>query len=220
MIREGRPTLAASAGQWDEWIDALRNREGLLLTEALLLTERAALGSWARVAERVGALLIELGDRWAAGAVTVAEEHLISDRLRRVLSRLAESLPLLPDAPVCLLAVADGDAHTGGLSLSELTLREAGWRTVWAGAPLPVADLVAAIRQWQPRMVALSASVACQPSTLLGTAARVVEVCRATGAVLALGGRGHWPAIPAEAGRRFEDFPSFATFASATRAGR
>jgi len=220
LIREVRPTLAASAGQWDEWIEALRDREGLLLTEALLLKERAALGSWARVAERVGALLIEVGDRWASGTVTVAEEHVISDRLRRVLSRIAESLPLLPDAPVCLMAVADGDAHTGGLSLTELTLREAGWRTVWAGAPLPVADLVAAIRQWQPRMVALSASVASQPSALLAAAARVVEACRAAGAVVALGGRGHWPAIPADAGRRFEDFPAFAAFATATRLGR
>jgi len=220
LIREAGPPLRGSTAHWDEWIAALLDREGALLTEARLLTERAAQGSWARVAEQVGALLIEVGDRWASGAITVAEEHLISERLRRVVSRIAESLPLLPDAPVCLMAAAEGDAHTGGLSLTELTLREAGWRAVWVGAPLPVPDLVAAIRQWQPRMVALSASVASQPSALLASAARVAEACRATGAVLALGGRGHWPAIPAEAGRRFEDFASFSAFAAATRAGR
>lgn len=200
--------------EWDEWVDALLDQEGPFLVEALLLKERAKLGSWTKVAGRIGALLAEVGDRWARGSLTVAEEHLISDRLRRALARVVESIPVPPGAPACLVAAAEGDTHTGGLALTELALREAGWRVIWGGAPMPVAELVAAIRQWRPRMVALSASVASKPSTLLAEAARVAEACRAQGTVLALGGRGHWPAIPAEAGRRFEDFESFAAFAA------
>ncbi len=215
LIREMAPQPTAP-GEWDEWIESLLDQEGPFLVEALLLRERAKQGSWTRVAARVGALLTEVGDRWARGSLTVAEEHHASDRLRRALARVAESMPASPGAPACLVAAAEGDPHTGGLALTELTLREAGWRVIWGGAPMPVEDLVAAIRSWQPRMVALSASVASKPSTLLAEAARVAEACRAHGAVLALGGRGHWPAIPADVGRRFEDFESFAAFAAAT----
>jgi excisionase family DNA binding protein len=204
--------------EWDEWFDALLDQEGPFLVEALLLRERATQGSWTRVAGRVGALLAEVGDRWARGSLTVAEEHLLSDRLRRAIGRLVESIPVPPGAPACLVAAVEGDTHTGGLALTELTLREAGWRVIWGGAPMPVDELVAAIRQWQPRMVALSASVVSKPSVLLAEAARVAEACRSQGATLALGGRGHWPSIPPEAGRRFEDFESFAAFAASARA--
>ncbi len=217
LLRTLAPQSAAP-GEWDEWIDALLDQEGPFLVEALLLKERAKQGSWTRVAGRVGALLAEVGDRWARGSLTVAEEHMASDRLRRALTRVVESIPLQPGSPACLMAAAEGDTHTGGLALTELTLREAGWRVIWAGAPMPVEELVTAIRQWRPRMVALSASVASKPSALLAEAARVAEACRAHGAVLALGGRGHWPAIPVESGRRFEDFESFASFAAATAA--
>ena len=210
----------AAPGEWDEWIAALLDGEGRFLVEALLLKERAARGSWAGVAERIGALLTEIGDRWVRGSMTVAEEHLISDRLRRAISRISESLPVPPEAPLCLMAAAEGDTHTGGISLTELVLREAGWRTAWAGAPLPVADLLVAMRQWRPRMVAVSASVASKPSVLLAVAARLVEACRADGVALVLGGRGRWPAMPAGSGHRFEDLASFAAFAVGVRAGR
>ena len=44
-----------------------------------------------------------------------------------------DALPVGERGPVCLLACAEGDDHTLGLSLAELCLREAGWATLWAG---------------------------------------------------------------------------------------
>ncbi|MEQ1897610.1 MAG: helix-turn-helix domain-containing protein [Vicinamibacterales bacterium] len=200
-------------GEWDEWFDALLDQDGQFRVEARLLQERAATGSWAQVAERVGRLLTDVGERWARGTLTITEEHLVSDRLRRAVSRVVEAMPLRPDAPSCLIATADGDPHTGGLLLTELTLREAGWRTIWAGAPIPAGELAAAITRWKPRMVALSASVAAKPSILATEVVKAGKACRAVGASLALGGRGKWPAIPVSTGERFEDFASFSAFA-------
>ncbi len=199
--------------EWDAWFDALLDQDGQFRVEAQLLQERAAAGSWARVAERVGLLLVEVGERWVHGSLTISEERVISERLTRALARVAEAMPIRPDAPSCLVATAEGDAHTGGLSLTELTLREAGWRTMWAGAPMPAAELAAAIRRWKPQMVALSASVALKPAARAAELEKAGRACRAVGATLALGGRGKWPAIPATTGWRFEDFPSFSAFA-------
>ncbi len=205
--------VAGHGGEWDAWFDALLDQDGQFLVEARLLQERAAAGSWARVADRVGLLLAEVGERWVHGSLTISEEHLISDRLKRAVGRVVEAMPMGPDAPACLVATAEGDAHTGGLSLTELTLREAGWRTMWAGAPMPADELAAAIRRWKPRMVALSASVVSKPAALSAELAKAGKACRAVGATLALGGRGRWPAIPASVGERFEDFASFSMFA-------
>ena len=213
LLRVGAMAARTGGGEWDEWFDALLDQDGQFRVEARLLQERAATGSWAQVAERVGLLLAEVGERWARGTLTITEEHLVSDRIRRAMSRVVEAMPLRPDAPSCLVATAEGDPHTGGLSLTELTLREAGWRTIWAGAPMPAMELAAAIRRWKPRMVALSASVASKPSMLATEVEKAGKACRAVGAVLALGGRGKWPAIPASTGERFEDFSSFSAFA-------
>ena len=213
LLRAESVSRPGGGGEWDSWFDALLDQDGQFRVEARLLEKRAATGSWARVAERVGLLLVEVGERWVHGSLTISEERLISNRLTRALGRVVEAMPIGPDAPSCLVATAEGDPHTGGLSLTELTLREAGWRTIWAGAPMPAAELAAAVRRWKPPMVALSASVASKPSVLAAELEKAGKACRAVGATLALGGRGKWPAIPSSAGERFQDFSSFSAFA-------
>ena len=219
LLRAEAVPAPGGGREWDAWFDALLDQDGQFRVEARLLQERAAAGSWARVAERVGLLLVEVGERWVHGSLTISEERVISERLTRALARVAEAMPMRPDAPSCLVATAEGDAHTGGLLLTELTLREAGWRTMWAGAPMPATELAAAIRRWKPQMVALSASVASKPAVLAAELEKAGKACRAVGATLALGGRGKWPAIPATTGGRFEDFPSFSAFAVRQREG-
>lgn len=209
---------AADAGQWDDWFDALLDQEGPFRVEAQLLTTRARLGSWARVADQIGLLLHELGERWRRGSITISEEHIVSERLRRAVARIAEALPVSPDAPACLLATAEGDPHTGGLWLAELTLREAGWRTLWAGSPLPTKELVAAVRRWHPRLTAVSASSVCEASALAKVRTAVAAACRQAGSTLVLGGSGAWPEpagtnAAAQATARFAHFVEFAEFA-------
>ncbi len=217
LLRSGAGS-DARPDRWDDWFDALLDQEGQFRTEARLLTERADAGSWAEVASRIGGLLTEIGERWARGSLTITEEHVMSERLRRAVARIAEALPVSSDAPVCLLAAAEGDPHTGGLWLSELTLRECGWRALWAGAPMPATELAAAVARWKPRLVAVSASRLSKPSTLGREAASLAKACRRAGAVLVLGGHGRWPAV--RDARRLETFPGFAALLRELRTER
>jgi excisionase family DNA binding protein len=181
----------------DPWVEALLQAREAAGVASLLLAERARAGAWHRVAERVGLAVAELGRRWRSGDISIAEEHLISERLARALARLADSLPLPSPAPVALLTCAEGDDHTLGLSLVELVLREAGWSTLWAGRRTPLRDLERLLGDGEVGLVAVSASAAsADPVELRRQAEALGRCCRAQGTALVLGGSGAWPEQP------------------------
>jgi excisionase family DNA binding protein len=208
------------SGDWSGWIEALTTDASVHLLQARLLEERARHGAWHLVADSLGDLLAELGRRWAAGRMSTIEEHIASAGLQRALASVTETIPVAPGAPRCLLASAEGDDHTLGLSLVELCLAEAGWRAEWAGGRTPSADVVDRLGTGAIGMVALSASAASSNARVLGDAARQVgEACRAAGVPLVLGGAGAWPDSP-PSGRRFRALPPFYQYALEVRQGR
>jgi methylmalonyl-CoA mutase cobalamin-binding subunit len=190
------------------FVDLLLQSDGLGV-EARLLTERSRLGSWLAVAEMLGGALREIGERWRAGRVTIIQEHMASERLYRALARISEALPLSPAAPLCLLACAEGDRHGLGLALVEVALREAGWRTAWAGQDTPAEEIARTARDGGVSMIAVSASAASTDREGLARQAGVLaHACREAGVELALGGSGPWPEDP-RFGRRFRELAPF-----------
>jgi MerR family transcriptional regulator, light-induced transcriptional regulator len=165
--------------------------------EAELARERAQRGSWAATADALGAVLEDLGRRWAAGQLSVIEEHLASFKLTRAAALSVHGNPPA-DAPVALLVAAQGDDHSLGLSLCELVLREMNWATVWVGTRAPTSELSDFITAKRPRLVVMSASAYSTDGVALsGQVERIGEACRQAGATLVVGGRGHWPsALP------------------------
>jgi len=118
------------------------------------------------------------------------------------------SPPLVPN---CLLASVEGDDHTLGLSLAKMCLRERGLSCHWLGSPTPTSVLVDAIRQFEPAMVAVSASSASRDADRLDQHYKSIgEACRRVDATLVLGGEGAWPENPPEAHRVW----SFAEFSN------
>jgi excisionase family DNA binding protein len=216
----GRFLGSASANEparREPWVGALLEAGDSRALEALLLSERARTGAWHRVATIVGKALAEVGHLWSAGAVTVFEEHQASERLSRGLARVADSLPLDPEAPRALLTCAEGDDHTLGLSLTELVLREAGWVSIWAGRRTPLAELGPALSRSRARLLAVSASGASRDAAGLRVqAAALGRTALAAGAALVLGGSGAWPDRP-RTGARFTDLESFHRWAVAER---
>lgn len=178
------------------WLRTMLHGDALGV-EALLLQERSRAGAWCHVADGVGPVLTELGARWERGTVTVADEHIAATHLQRALARISEGLPVSPDAPVCVLAAAEGDEHTLGLSLAELTLREAGFATLWVGAPTPTQELLKVIQRRGVARVCLSASTLSRPvAALRRQAATLAQACAARKLDLVLGGEGAWPEPP------------------------
>lgn len=207
-----------SPAEREPWVGALLESSDPRALEAFLLAERARAGAWHRVAATAGEALVALGELWAAGAISILEEHLASERLARALARVGEAIPLDRDAPRALLAAAEGDEHTLGLALVELVLREAGWATVWAGRRTPTVELRRALAPaLGVRMLCVSASRASSDALALRRQAEALgRIVRAAGVTLALGGAGAWPDRP-RTGARFQELPRFYAFAAAER---
>ncbi|HEU5213187.1 MAG TPA: MerR family transcriptional regulator [Gaiellaceae bacterium] len=82
-------------------------------------------------------LLVEVGERWSAGELTVAQEHLVTSAVRaRALRRLADPWPGIRGRVV--LACAPGERHEVGLLALAALLAGEGWGVVYLGAETPV----------------------------------------------------------------------------------
>jgi len=101
--------------------------------------------------------LRELGDDWAAGTVSVAQEHFAVTVLRGRLLALARGW----DAglgPRALLACPPGELHDVSLVMFGLALRRRGWRVTFLGANTPTEDLFAAQDRIGPSLTLLFAA--------------------------------------------------------------
>jgi len=162
-----------------------------------LYAARAGVASWAAVGDLLGAVLAGLGQAWRRGDISVAQEHLASRRLASDLECLTQTIPLRDTAPRAILLTPAQEAHTLGLSLVSLALRERGWRSIWIGARTPLDGLGAVIDELNAELVAVSASLAASDEVLLAAqAVRLGIVCEPRRVSLLLGGSGAWPDAP------------------------
>lgn len=183
---------------------------------SLLYQLRDRYGAWWIVAERLAGFLHQVGDDWASGDISIAQEHTISERLMRALSTACQAVPVSTKAPNCLFVMVEGDDHTLGLRLAELVAKEAGWRSRWVGRNMPLTELSEVVASGTIHAVAASASEYSTNKNMLFKQARSLEVMSETAKVpLALGGDGAWPEEP-EYGKRIGDFEAFRNFLLAT----
>lgn len=86
--------------------------------------------------------LRHLGDAWAAGEISVAQEHYASGQVRAKMMSLAPELGRVGAAddtsPLAVLACTPHERHDIGLLALDLLLRIAGWRVRFLGADTPV----------------------------------------------------------------------------------
>jgi methanogenic corrinoid protein MtbC1 len=99
--------------------------------------------------------LRRVGDRWAAGEVTVAHEHFGTSVLRGRLLGLARSF-VEASGPTALLACPEGELHDLGLLVFGVTLGHVGWRVVFLGADVPTSALARAAEDLAPDAVVLA----------------------------------------------------------------
>jgi DNA-binding transcriptional MerR regulator len=81
--------------------------------------------------------LRELGERWACGEATIAQEHFASNFLEGWLLAMARGWSR-NGRRRAVLACVPGERHTLGLIAFGLALRELGWRVTYLGADAPV----------------------------------------------------------------------------------
>lgn len=94
--------------------------------------------------------LEEVGDRWEAGTLSIAQEHFASGLLRRRLTALIKHHEVLHvqgrRRPRAVLACPPGERHDLVLLCFALLLGENGWRTTFLGGDTPIESVAAAAR--------------------------------------------------------------------------
>ncbi|NVJ01623.1 cobalamin B12-binding domain-containing protein [Myxococcus sp. AM009] len=100
-------------------------------------------------------LLCDVGEQWEAGALTVAQEHLVSQMVR---ARLVSLLHAAPQGRSRhgVLACFPEEEHEMGLLGAALRLRHLGVRVTLLGQRVPAEDLGRAVVALRPDFVGLS----------------------------------------------------------------
>lgn len=141
--------------------------------------------------------LRSIGERWAAGAVSVAQEHFGSTLVRGRLLALARGWDR-GRGHRAVLACLPGELHDIGLIAFGIVLRRQGWRILYLGQDTPIETAAATARRARAAALVLQAieprrfrDVAPGPMDLprrttvaIGGAGATASVARRMGAVL------------------------------------
>ena len=138
--------------------------------------------------------LHELGEAWARGDASVAQEHFASNFVRGTLFGLGRGWGE-GAGPHALLACPPREQHDLGLIAFGLALRNRGWRITYLGQDTPLSTLEQEARELQPDRVVVAAST---PERLEDVLADLAKLGRA--APLSLAGVGASPELAAKAG--------------------
>ncbi|MEO5952612.1 MAG: MerR family transcriptional regulator [Chloroflexia bacterium] len=102
--------------------------------------------------------LIEIGELWLDGQISVAVEHFASAFVRSRLANLFHSSPHASTGPLVLVGCAPEEFHELGAMFLALFLRRAGYRVVFLGQNVPMDSLQGMIRAMKPDAICISAT--------------------------------------------------------------
>ncbi len=105
----------------------------------------------------IQAVLVEVGERWMKGEVTIATEHFASTLCRARLNAMIEALPIKTDGPLVLTACGPQEFHELGVIITTYFLRRYGWRVIYLGQNVPAIDLEKDLRRLRPSLLVFSA---------------------------------------------------------------
>lgn len=139
----------------DELYGAVRDFDGRRLDSTF---RRAALQLDVHrlVNDVVAPMLRRIGEEWARGNLSPAEEHLASGVVVRTLGWVMNNFDAGPEAPGVVTATPSGQRHNLGAMLAAATAAAAGWRVTYLGGELPAEEIMRAARETGARAVALS----------------------------------------------------------------
>jgi len=185
FTRTGGPELA----------ELLLSRRTVLEIQAHILSERARLGSWAAVVDACTPVLMAVSARGRSGAVPYLTIAIARQLLQDALSRCADEMPTLPDAPRVLVAAVDGELPEIDPTLVRLCFRAASW-TAWSVGHREPPELSSFVASGAADVVTLCAGVTRSRASLDAVLASVLPACSRAGASLVLAGVAPWPSPP------------------------
>jgi methylmalonyl-CoA mutase cobalamin-binding subunit len=141
--------------------------------EASLMRALMAVGAEAFVDDVAVPLLREVGRAWEEKVLGIAQEHLTTAVLRRVLGFAADAAEAPGDAPMVVVATPARQVHEMGAMLAAASAAVAGWQVTYLGPDLPAEEIAGAVRKRGAAAVALSAVFPVRDPALEGELRRL-----------------------------------------------
>ena len=161
---------------------------GTVFLQAILTGQRHAAVQIAREALRAGMTLrdlyldvfqpamYEVGARWEANRLTVAQEHLATAITQFVMAQVYEPARMQDaDKGTILLTGVEGELHSIGAVMVGDLLELAGWRVRFLGTNLPAASVLSMVRDLSPTHVGISATMLFN----VGAVRQLIQLIRA-----------------------------------------
>jgi len=119
----------------------------------------------------------ETGQLWHVGDISIAEERVVSETTRQLLTLIShEHAPEIGTDRIVLGASVAGNAHDIGLRVITDLFRLAGWRALFLGADVPPAEIARAALLFDVDLVVLNATLDVQLKDLGRTIAEIRAV--------------------------------------------
>lgn len=153
------PPSAAAGGACTALEECLRAVEALDAEGLGLALSRSAvhLAPASVIKDVLDPLLREIGDRWRAGTLMAAHEHLTTAVVRSFLGTVSGSrLAGGPESPALVVTTPAGQQHELGALMVAAMAALDGWKATYLGPDLPAVDIAAAAVRCKAGVVALS----------------------------------------------------------------
>lgn len=169
------PGVRDSSGLAQDLTRALSRFDELAAEQ--VLTEAFALYPLEYVGEQIMApALVEIGERWHRGEMSVTAEHYASNFLLQRLAVILRSVNSPQKGPLIWVACAPAEQHEVGSLLLAIYLRRAGYQARYIGKDIPIADFIQEVEREQPALVLLSACTTAAAGELARLAAALGQV--------------------------------------------
>lgn len=100
-------------------------------------------------------VLVDIGDRWHSGTVSVAHEHRATAICERILGRISTH-PRGRPRGTAVITTPLGDLHSMPSAMAALALREDRWRIHHLGASVPVDDVISLCEEVRATLVVIT----------------------------------------------------------------
>lgn len=106
--------------------------------------------------------LRRIGEMWAVGEISVAEEHIASSLVEQLMALLYPEIFVAPRSSRerVLMASGPGERHVIGLRMVADIFEGQGYEVLFLGADTPTIECVEALRRYGPEIVVLAAYTA------------------------------------------------------------
>lgn len=154
-----------------------------------VLTEAFSLYALEEVCDNlIAPVLVEVGERWHSGELSITREHYATGYLRHRIVSLLRTVAAGTPGPLVWIGCAPGELHEIGSLMLSVYLCRAGYQVRYLGQDLPLDDLIEEVKLTQPAILLLSAATK-ESSQNLKRLTEQLSSLTASGLLIGYGGR-------------------------------